>query len=212
MNASPENTSHHTVAGVSKSSSLAGKAGGKGLVRWIIFLALLLIAAGLMWRLIRLRSDKSPLEGRAGGGSFAIPVTATAATSEDFPIYLDGLGTVQAYNSVLVNARVSGLIQEIKFQEGQEVRKGDILAVIDPRTFQAQFDQAVSKTAQDSAQLESAKILLSRDQGLLNKNVLDRQTYDTQKYLVAQLQATVQADEANAEIQKSQLDLSLIHI
>ena len=206
MNPSPENTPHQTETGVSKSSSFSRKAGEKGLVRWIILLVLLLIAAGLIWRLIHLRSDKSSQEGRAGGVSFAIPVTATAATREDFSIYLDGLGTVQAFNSVLVNARVSGLIQEIKFQEGQEVKKGDVLAVIDPRTFQAQYDQAVSKTAQDSAQLESAKILLSRDQGLLNKNVLDHQTYDTQKYLVAQLQATVQADQANAEIQKSQLD------
>jgi multidrug efflux system membrane fusion protein len=133
-------------------------------------------------------------------------VTLQAVTTEVFPIYLDGLGTVQAYNSVLVNARVSGLIQEIRFQEGQEVKQGDVLAVIDPRTFQAQYDQAISKTSQDTAQLESAKILLARDQDLLNKNVLDRQTYDTQKYLVAQLQATVQADLANAEIQKSQLD------
>ena len=135
-----------------------------------------------------------------------IPVSVVAATTEDFPIYLDGLGTVQAYNSVLVNPRVSGMIQEIRFQEGEDVKKGDVLAVIDPRTYQAQYDQALSKKVQDTAQLESAKITLARDQELLSTNVLDHQTYDTQKYLVAQLEGGVQADLANEEIQKSQLD------
>ncbi len=135
-----------------------------------------------------------------------IPVTLSAATTEDFPLYLDGLGTVQAYNSVLVNPRVSGLIQEIRFQEGQEVKQGDVLAIIDPRTYQAQYDQAVSKKIQDTAQLESAKITLARDQDLLSKNVLDHQTYDTQKYLVSQLEGGVQADLANEDMQKSQLD------
>jgi multidrug efflux system membrane fusion protein len=173
--------------------------------RWLWWVILALILAVVIWRLINLGSATTRSSGHAGG-SFPIPVSVSAATTEDFPIYLDGLGTVQAYNSVLVNARVPGLIQEIRFQEGQDVKQGDVIAVIDPRTYQAQYNQAVSKTAQDLAQLESAKILLGRDQDLLNKNVLDHQTYDTQKYLVAQLQATVDADQANAEMQKSQLD------
>lgn len=175
--------------------------------RWIWLVILLLMIAGVAWRLTHLKKDGDSHGGGHGSGSSSpIPVTVTAATSEDFPVYLDGLGTVQAYNSVQVNARVSGLIQEIRFQEGQEVKQGEVLAVIDPRTFQAQYDQAVSKTAQDMAQLESAKILLARDQDLLNKNVLDHQTYDSQKYLVAQLQGSVQGDQANEEMQKSQLD------
>lgn len=174
---------------------------------WIWWVILLLMIAGVAWRLTHLKKDGDSHGGGHGSGSSSpIPVTVTAATSEDFPVYLDGLGTVQAYNSVQVNARVSGLIQEIRFQEGQEVKQGEVLAVIDPRTFQAQYDQAVSKTAQDMAQLESAKILLARDQDLLNKNVLDHQTYDSQKYLVAQLQGSVQGDQANEEMQKSQLD------
>lgn len=174
---------------------------------WIWLVILLLMIAGVAWRLTHLKKDGDSHGGGHGSGSSSpIPVTVTAATSEDFPVYLDGLGTVQAYNSVQVNARVSGLIQEIRFQEGQEVKQGEVLAVIDPRTFQAQYDQAVSKTAQDMAQLESAKILLARDQDLLNKNVLDHQTYDSQKYLVAQLQGSVQGDQANEEMQKSQLD------
>ena len=206
MTASPDN--FNTASGVDNHplpvSPLLPR---KGRGRLFLWLFLILLAGAIVWRLAHLHSSADQPGAKHGtGGSSPVPVTLQAVTTEVFPIYLDGLGTVQAYNSVLVNARVSGLIQEIRFQEGQEVKQGDVLAVIDPRTFQAQYDQANSKTLQDTAQLESAKILLARDQDLLNKNVLDRQTYDTQKYLVAQLQATVQADLANAEIQKSQLD------
>ena len=175
--------------------------------RWLLWLVLCVFVTGVLWRLIHLSSSISTMSGPDhGAGNSVIPVTLQTATTQDFPIYLDGLGTVQAFNSVLVNARVSGLIQEIRFQEGQEVKQGDVLAVIDPRTFQAQYDQAVSKKAQDIAQLQSAKILMTRDKELLDKNVLDHQTYDTQRYLVAQLEGAVQADEANEQLQKAQLD------
>lgn len=139
-----------------------------------------------------------------------VPVTVARVTQESFPIYLDGLGTVQAYNSVLVNARVSGQIQEIRFQEGQEVRQGDVLAVIDPRIYQAQYDQAVAKQSQDEAQLANARITFDRNERLLARAVIDQQTYDTQKYLVAQLEATVQADQANIESQKTQLEYTQV--
>lgn len=199
-----EDTSETFMESLPETSNLPPKQKRTG---WIWLVILLLMIAGVAWRLTHLKKDGDSHGGGHGSGSSSpIPVTVTAATSEDFPVYLDGLGTVQAYNSVQVNARVSGLIQEIRFQEGQEVKQGEVLAVIDPRTFQAQYDQAVSKTAQDMAQLESAKILLARDQDLLNKNVLDHQTYDSQKYLVAQLQGSVQGDQANEEMQKSQLD------
>ena len=171
---------------------------------WLVFMAILLFVG---WKFFSLTSSSSK-SGVAGdfGKSSPIPVTLAPATTQDFPIYLDGLGTVQAFNSVQVNARVSGLIQEIKFQEGQEVKQGDVLAVIDPRTFQAQYNQALAKKVQDEAQLQSASVLLNRDQELLAKSVLDKQTYDTQKYLVAQLDGAVQSDAANLEIQKAQLD------
>lgn len=171
---------------------------------WLVFVAILFFAG---WKFFSLTSSPSK-SGVAGdfGKSSPIPVTLAPVTTQDFPIYLDGLGTVQAFNSVQVNARVSGLIQEIKFQEGQEVKQGDVLAVIDPRTFQAQYNQALAKKVQDEAQLQSASVLLNRDQELLAKSVLDKQTYDTQKYLVAQLDGAVQSDAANLEIQKAQLD------
>jgi membrane fusion protein, multidrug efflux system len=179
------------------------KSGGGARLIWLILL--LTILGAVFWRLTHLKKEGEVHPGH-GPGTVPIPVTVSNVSTQDFPIYLDGLGTVQAYNSVLVNARVSGLIQEIRFKEGEDVKEGEVLAVIDPRTYQAQYDQAVSKKNQDMAQLESAKILLARDKDLLEKNVLDHQSYDTQRYLVAQLDGTVQADEANVQLQKAQLD------
>lgn len=181
-----------------------------GFLRRFGWILLFLLLAGVVWRIFYLSTHRPTHAARGRENNGAIPVTLAAATTEDFPIYLDGLGTVQAYNSVLVNARVPGLIQDIRFKEGQEVKQGDILAVLDPRTFQAQYDQAAAKTLQDIAQLESAKITLARDQELIDKNVLDHQTYDTQKYLVAQLQATVRSDQANEQFEKAQLDWTLV--
>ena len=178
---------------------------------WIKWLVFLLIIGLLVWRFYpHAEESPRPKSRRAQGGGGPVPVTLAAVKTEDFPVFLDGLGTVQAFNSVLVNARVSGQIQEIKFQEGQEVKLGDVLALIDPRTYQAQYDQALSKKLQDTAQLQSAKVLLERDKSLLEKNVLDKQTFDTQRYLVAQIEATVQADDANVELQKTQLDYTKV--
>jgi multidrug efflux system membrane fusion protein len=184
----------------------------KGSFKWIKWLLLLVVTALLVWRFYPHAEDASThSKSRRGlGNGGPVPVTLATAITEEFPIYLNGLGTVQAFNSVLVNARVSGQIQEIRFQEGQEVKQGDVLAIIDPRTYQAQYDQAVSKKLQDVAQLQSAQVLMDRDKSLLEKNVLDHQTFDTQRYLVAQLEATVKADDANVELQKTQLDYTRV--
>ncbi len=175
---------------------------------WLFFLTLFGFGT---WRVFQHVSRAAQEAIRSAAEKLApIPVTLAAATMQDFPIYLDGLGTVQAFNSVQVNARVAGQIAEIKFQEGQDVKAGDVLAVIDPRIFQAQYDQAVAKKHEDEAQLQSARILLERDEQLLLKLVLDHQTYDTQKYLVAQMEAMVQADTANMELQKTELDYTQV--
>jgi membrane fusion protein, multidrug efflux system len=139
-----------------------------------------------------------------------VPVVAGEAESRDFPIYLNALGTVQAYNSVLVRARVDGELQQVYFQEGQNVQKGDLLAQIDPRTYQAQLDQAKAKKAQDEAQLANARIVLSRDAALIKTSVIDQQTYDTQKYTVDQLAALVAADQGAIDNAQTQLDYTRI--
>ena len=177
--------------------------------KWPIFLILAIAVAvivAVVWKVTHPTTGSDASDGKHSFASMPVPVMVQTVGTTNFPIYLNGLGTVQAYNSVRVNARVPGLISEILFQEGQEVKQADVLARIDPRSYKAQYDQALSKTTQDTAQLESAKLLFARDQELLNKNVLDRQSYDTQRFRVAQLEGSVQADLANEELQKSQLD------
>jgi len=137
-------------------------------------------------------------------------VVAGAVEQKDVPIYLDGLGTVQAFNTVTVRSRVDGQLDKVVFTEGQEVKAGDLLAVIDPRPYQAALDQAVAKKTQDEAQLANAQVVLARNAELLKKKVLDQQTYDTSKYAADQFQGTVQADQAAIDSAKTQLDYTQI--
>jgi multidrug efflux system membrane fusion protein len=137
-------------------------------------------------------------------------VIAGKVEQKDTPIYLDGLGTVQAFNTVTVHTRVDGELQKVLFTEGQDVKTGDLLAVIDPRPFQAALDQAIAKKAQDEAQLANAKVTLARNTDLLKKKVIDQQDFDTSKYQGDQFQAAVQADQAAIEAAKTQLNYTQI--
>ncbi len=125
-----------------------------------------------------------------------VPVLVAAAAQRDVPIWLDALGTVQAYSTVTVKPMVDGPLLEVDFKEGQEVKKGDVLARIDPRTYQAALDQAVAKKAQDEAQLANAKVDLARYQKLVQNNYTTAQQADTQKATVAQLTAQIASDQA----------------
>ena len=143
-------------------------------------------------------------------GPAPIAVSVTAVRRADFPIVLEGLGQVQAYNTVLVRARVDGQIVKIAFKEGQMVKQGDLLAEIDARPFQATLDQAVAKKAQDEANLANAKLDLTRYATLAKQNFATQQQLDTQRSLVNQLTASVAADDATIEAAKVQLDYTTI--
>ena len=137
-------------------------------------------------------------------------MVAGKAEQKDMPIYLDGLGTVQAFNTVTVHTRVDGELQQVLFTEGQDVKMGDLLAVIDPRPFQEALDQAIGKKAQDEAQRANAKANYTRNTALLNKKVIDQQDFDASKYQTGQFEAAVQSDQAAIESAKTQLDYTQI--
>jgi membrane fusion protein, multidrug efflux system len=177
-------------------------------VRWLVLLGLM-IAGAVVWRIRSAGSrEVAPISHAGLGGP--VPVVAGRIEQRNFPIYLNALGTVKAYNSVTVRARVDGELRQIYFQEGQNVQKGDLLAQIDPRTYQAQLDQARAKKAQDEAQLANANVSLARNAALLKSRVVDQQTFDTQKYAVDQLQALVAADQAAIDNAETQLDYTRI--
>ena len=160
------------------------------------------VAAWLAWPPATAQSPKGPPP--------AVPVQAAMVTRADVPIYLQALGNVQAFNTVTIHSRVDGQLQTVAFSEGQDVKAGDLLAQIDPRPFQAQLDQAVAKKAQDEAQLANAKHDLERYTTLITQNAISRQTADTQRALVAQLEATIKGDDATIESAQVQLGYTTI--
>ena len=140
----------------------------------------------------------------------AIRVETAAATRTNVPIYLEGLGTVQAFYTVTIKARVDGQLEKVGFVEGQTVAKDSLIAQIDPRPYQAALDQAIAMKAKDAAQLQSAQQDLERYTVLAPEELTSKQTLDAQRGLVGQLRAQVQGDEANIENARTQLAYTTI--
>jgi multidrug efflux system membrane fusion protein len=145
---------------------------------------------------------------RRGGGNpnDTVPVLAISARLADVPVYFEGVGTAKALNTVTVRSQVDGKLMKIAFAEGQEVAQGSVVAKIDPTLYQAQYDQAVAKKAQDEAQLANARLDLDRYTRLAATNAVQKQQVDTQKALVDQLVAQTQSDQALIESAKATLD------
>ena len=140
----------------------------------------------------------------------AIPIEAEAVQRKEFPVLLESLGQVVAYNTVTVRARVDGQITKIAFNEGQLVKRGDLLAEIDARPFQAALDQAKAKKQQDEANLANAKLDLARYSTLVKQNFASQQQVDTQNAMVNQLTAQIAADTASIDAAAVQLSYTRI--
>jgi multidrug efflux system membrane fusion protein len=140
----------------------------------------------------------------------AVPVSIATASRQDVPIYLTGLGTVQALFTVGIHAQVDGKLKEVFFKEGQRVQKGDVLAKIDPRLYQAALDQAKARKAQDEATLTAALKDLTRFQTLAAKNFETQQNLDQQQAKVDQAKASIAADDAAIETAQTNLDYTSI--
>jgi multidrug efflux system membrane fusion protein len=168
-----------------------------------IMLAALVIAAVIIVTWLSVKHE--PADAATQHASPPVAVDTAAVTQADVPIYLQGLGTVQAFYTVTVTARVDGELQKIGFVEGQKVHKGDLLAQIDPRPNQAAYEQAVATKAKDTAQLANARRDLERYTVLQPQDLASKQTVDTQHALVDQLSAQLQIDQAQVDNARTQL-------
>jgi multidrug efflux system membrane fusion protein len=177
-------------------SSLAGT--GSSRRRYIIYAAVLLAVAGALYYVFGTPAQQQQRRSRFAADG-PVPVLVAPAALADVPVYLDAVGTTKALNTVTVRAQVDGKLLSVGFKEGQDVKKGDVLAQIDPTTFKATLDQAVAKKAQDEALLANAKNDLARYEQLAATNAINKQQADTQRSLVAQYTAQVQSDQAAAE-------------
>jgi multidrug efflux system membrane fusion protein len=139
-----------------------------------------------------------------------VPVSVAVAGRQDVPIYVTGLGTAQASFTIAIHSQVDGIMQEVRFVEGQHVKKGDALAQIEPRPFQAALDQAKAKRSQDIATLGAAQKDLERSKTLVVQSVATQQLVDQQQARVDQLRASIEADEAAIESAQTQLDFTTI--
>src|SRR6201982_1687484 len=182
----------------------------KRLIRWIFVIAVVAAAGYFGWQRYYGAETQAKAEAaqKAASRRPAIPVSIAQVEKSDFPVYLTGLGTVQAFNTVLVRTRVDGKIDKIAFQEGQTVTQGDLLAEIDPRPFQAVLDQAKAKKAQDEANLANANLDLQRFTKL--GEFATRQQTDTQRSPVLQLTAQIAADTAAIENAQTQVDYATV--
>ena len=167
----------------------------------------ILAGSGLYWYLA---PGPEPARAAPPVGRAPVPVSVAVATRQDVAIHVTGLGTVQASFTIAIHSQLDGIMQEVLFTEGQHVKKGDVLARIDPRLFQAALDQAKAKKSQDVATLGGAEKDLARSQTLVVRNITTQQTVDQQQARVDQLKASIEADEAAIETAQTQLDFTLI--
>ena len=185
--------------------------------RWPLFVALAAILVGSYagWHyFITTRVADTAVDARTSGGKGGspapIPVTVVRVQKADFPVYLNGLGTVQPFRTVTVRSRVDGQIIKVAFKQGRMVKEGDTLVEIDPRPYQAALDQALSKKAQDEANLKNAKLNLDRSLSLAKKDYATQQQVDAQQAMVDQLTAQIQGDQAAIDNAQTQLSYTII--
>ena len=193
---------------------------GRVNARWAMVIGVAIVAIAALWYWHSHNSTQTaagahaPQAGRgaAGGrrGMPLAPVQAATAVKGEVPRYLTGLGTITAANTVTVRSRVDGQLMALHFQEGQQVKAGDLLAEIDPSQFKVALAQAQGQLAKDRATLANAQRDLARYQQLVKTNLVSRQELDAQQALVSESQGTIKADEASVASAQLQLDWSRI--
>jgi membrane fusion protein, multidrug efflux system len=183
---------------------------GRKLIRWIGGLAFLVLVSVGLWFWLSHRQPGAEGASSRFSGRMTTTVGIAVAKKGEIPIFLQGLGTVTPPATVTVKTQVSGQLMQIAFTEGQEVKKGDFLAQIDPRPFQAVLDQQQGQLEKDRALLENARVDLVRYQKLTAQDSVSHQTLDTQVALVHQYEGTVKADQG--QVESAQVNLDYCHI
>jgi multidrug efflux system membrane fusion protein len=178
--------------------------------RWVMLVLCLLVVAAIGATIWLWPFGSSSSSARKRPEAQAIPVLVATAATRDMPIFLDGLGTIQAFNTVTIKPMIDGPLQTVNFTEGQDVRKDDVLAQVDPRNYQAALDQAVAKKGQDEALLANARLDLIRYQKLVANNYTSAQQADTARSLVAQYEAQVRQDQAQIDTARTNLSYTTI--
>src|SRR5208282_1490889 len=177
---------------------------------WLIWLIVIgVVAAGIWFYRSRSAQNASTAaaagdsSGAAGKGGHAaiplVPVVVATATKGDLPVFYNGLGTVNAFNTVTVRSRIDGQLISVAFKEGQLVKEGDVLAEIDPRPYQVQLEQAQGQLARDVAQQQDAMVNLERYKLLYKEGVIPKQQLDTQQASVGQFDGAIQTDKATID-------------
>ena len=191
--------------------------------RWLVGLLILLIVAGVSWWLWPASAKKGQNAQPAGhtsrtgamrpgfgGSTLPVPVLVAEVTRGDFPIYYKALGTVTALNTINVRSRVAGELVKVYFKEGQMVKAGELLAEIDPRSYQNALLQAEGTLLQNQAQLKNAQVDVQRYRGLYAEDSIAKQTLDTAEALVSQYQGTVKTNQAAVNDAKLNLEFTKI--
>jgi membrane fusion protein, multidrug efflux system len=179
-------------------------------VRRLILIIALLAAGAATVSIDTRRWGSSISQSVARSSEPAIPVVTDKARRADVPIYLSGLGTVQAFNSVLITSRVDGQIVKIRFEEGGDVHAGDVLVEIDRAPFEAALAQAEANQLKDQAQFDNARLDLARYTNLAKTGAATTQQLDTTRALVAQTEASIKADQALIDTAQVQLNYASI--
>ncbi len=190
---------------------LEGTTGSKN--RWWVWLVVFAVIGYGCYRLYVFETAKKQTMTARRGAAMRptnIPVVAATARAGDMPVYLQGLGTVTAFNTVTVKSRIDGQLISVTFHEGQFVHHGDLLAEIDPRPYQVALDQAQGNLAKDQAALKDAQVNLERDRELYNDKIIAKQQLDTQAATVDESQGSIVADQA--AIDNAKLNLSYTRI
>ena len=219
MTTNPPTTEYGTPSDERRTAAPAppGRPTGKPKKRAFIWVFFLLIIGGVtgyaVWRASK--PGLVPQTNQGGGGRFGrgrggpatgpLPVVVAKARSGSVPIYLNGLGSVQAFFTVTVKSRVDGQLMKVNFKEGDFVKEGQVLCEIDPRPFEVMLEQAEGALAHDEALLENAKVDLTRYETLLAQDAIPKQQRDTEKALVAQYTGSIKQDQANIHNAKLQL-------